>query len=144
VGIGDQHRDTGRAIAMARRSVIGRAPEHAPRMLCSRRHAIRTNSRTWSVEAPRPDAFAKQVDRRADRPLEQVQASRFTAVTSFCGLCSVGRGSLGTASFENEPASEWFLRVEEAVEPGAVMRSALDAALGDADYLGLDAACEAR
>jgi Domain of unknown function (DUF4259) len=49
----------------------------------------------------------------------------------------------GTASFENDPASDWFLLVEEAVEPGGVIASALDAALGDADYLGLDAACEA-
>src|ERR1700748_3822533 len=49
----------------------------------------------------------------------------------------------GTASFENECASEWFLMVEEAVEPGAVIASALDTAMGDADYLGLDAACEA-
>jgi Domain of unknown function (DUF4259) len=49
----------------------------------------------------------------------------------------------GTASFENDPANDWFLLVEEAVEPGAVIASALDAALGDADYLGLDAACEA-
>jgi len=49
----------------------------------------------------------------------------------------------GTASFENDPASDWFLRVEEAVEPGEVIASALDTALGDADYLGLDTACEA-
>jgi Domain of unknown function (DUF4259) len=49
----------------------------------------------------------------------------------------------GPASFENDPASDWFLLVEEAVEPGAVIASALDTALGDADYLGLDAACEA-
>jgi hypothetical protein len=49
----------------------------------------------------------------------------------------------GTASFENDPASDWFLLVEEAVEPGAVIASALDTALGDADYLGLDVACEA-
>jgi len=49
----------------------------------------------------------------------------------------------GTASFENDPASDWFLLVEEAVEPGAVIASALDTAVGDADYLGLDAACEA-
>jgi Domain of unknown function (DUF4259) len=49
----------------------------------------------------------------------------------------------GTASFENDPASDWFLVVEEAVEPGAVIASALDTALGDADYLGLEAACEA-
>jgi Domain of unknown function (DUF4259) len=49
----------------------------------------------------------------------------------------------GTASFENDPASDWFLLVEEAVMPGAVIASALDTALADADYLGLDAACEA-
>jgi Domain of unknown function (DUF4259) len=49
----------------------------------------------------------------------------------------------GTASFENDCASEWFLLVEEAVEPGAVIASALDTALGDADYLGLDTAYEA-
>jgi hypothetical protein len=49
----------------------------------------------------------------------------------------------GTASFENDSASDWFLLVEEAVEPGAVIASALDTALGDADYLDLGAACEA-
>jgi hypothetical protein len=49
----------------------------------------------------------------------------------------------GTASFENDPARDWFLLVEEAVDPGAVIASALDTALGDADYLGLEAACEA-
>ena len=49
----------------------------------------------------------------------------------------------GTASFENDLASDWFLLVEEAVEPGEVIASALDTALADADYLGLDAAREA-
>ncbi len=49
----------------------------------------------------------------------------------------------GPASFENAPASEWFLLVEEAVEPGEVIAAALDTALGDADYLGVDVACEA-
>ena len=49
----------------------------------------------------------------------------------------------GTASFENDPASDWFLLVEEAVEPGEVIASALDTALGDADHLGLGAAWEA-
>jgi hypothetical protein len=49
----------------------------------------------------------------------------------------------GTASFENDPASDWFLLVEEAVEPGEVIASSLDIALGDADDLGLDAASEA-
>lgn len=49
----------------------------------------------------------------------------------------------GTATFENDPANDWFLLVEEAVEPGDVIASALDTALGDAGYLGLDAAYEA-
>jgi predicted ATPase len=49
----------------------------------------------------------------------------------------------GTTSFENDPAIDWFLLVEEAVEPGEVIASALDAALGEADFLGLDAACAA-
>ena len=49
----------------------------------------------------------------------------------------------GTASFENQPAIDWFLLVEEAVEPGEVIASTLDTALGDADYLGLDTASEA-
>ena len=49
----------------------------------------------------------------------------------------------GPATFENDPANDWFLLVEEAVDPGEVIASTLDAALGDADYLGLDAACEA-
>ena len=49
----------------------------------------------------------------------------------------------GTASFENEPANDWFLVVEEAVDPGDVIASTLDTALGDADYLGLSTSCEA-
>ena len=49
----------------------------------------------------------------------------------------------GAASFENDAASDWFLLVEEAVDPGAVIASALDHALGDADYLEADASCEA-
>jgi hypothetical protein len=49
----------------------------------------------------------------------------------------------GIASFENDRANDWFLLVEEAVEPGDVIASALDIALGDADYLGLDTASEA-
>jgi Domain of unknown function (DUF4259) len=49
----------------------------------------------------------------------------------------------GTASFENDLATDWFLLVEEAVQPGTVIASALDAALGDADFLGFESACEA-
>jgi hypothetical protein len=49
----------------------------------------------------------------------------------------------GAASFENEPASDWFYLVEEAVDPGAIIASALDSACGEADYLGLDTSCDA-
>ncbi len=52
-------------------------------------------------------------------------------------------GAWGAASFENDPASDWFFSVEEAVDPGGVIASALDSALGEADHLGLDASCEA-
>jgi hypothetical protein len=44
-------------------------------------------------------------------------------------------GSWGVASFENDAAADWFLLVEEAVDPGEVMASAIDDALGDADHL---------
>lgn len=49
----------------------------------------------------------------------------------------------GTPSFENEPAGDWFLSVEEAVEPGLVIASALDSAVGESEYLGLDESCQA-
>jgi hypothetical protein len=46
-------------------------------------------------------------------------------------------------SFENDAATDWFYAVEEAVDPGATIASALDHALGEADYLELDPSCEA-
>jgi hypothetical protein len=49
----------------------------------------------------------------------------------------------GTASFENDPASDWFLLVEEAVDPGALIAATLDSAVGESDYLGLDESCKA-
>jgi Domain of unknown function (DUF4259) len=49
----------------------------------------------------------------------------------------------GAASFENDPASEWFFVVEEAVDPGAAIASALDSALGEADHLDVRGSCEA-
>lgn len=49
----------------------------------------------------------------------------------------------GTGSFENDPASAWFFLVEEAVDPGAVIASALDRALGEADRLDSEQSCEA-
>ena len=52
-------------------------------------------------------------------------------------------GEWGAASFENDPASDWFLLVEEAVDPGVVIASALDGAVGESEYLGLDGSCEA-
>jgi Domain of unknown function (DUF4259) len=52
-------------------------------------------------------------------------------------------GAWGTGSFENDAASDWFYLVEEAVEPGLVIASALDDALAEAGYLELDPACAA-
>jgi hypothetical protein len=49
----------------------------------------------------------------------------------------------GAASFENDSAADWFLLVEEAVDPGGVIASALDSAVGESEYLGLDDSCEA-
>jgi Domain of unknown function (DUF4259) len=52
-------------------------------------------------------------------------------------------GTWGIASFENDAAGDWFLTVEEAPDPGAVMAAAIDDALGAAEYLELDVCCEA-
>jgi hypothetical protein len=41
----------------------------------------------------------------------------------------------GTGPFENDAARDWFYGVEEAVEPGDVIASALDDALAEADEL---------
>ena len=49
----------------------------------------------------------------------------------------------GAASFENDPATDWFLLVEEAVDPGAIIASALDSAVGESEYLSVDQSCEA-
>lgn len=49
----------------------------------------------------------------------------------------------GSASFENDPASDWFLLVEEAVDPGGVIALALDGAVGEPGCLDLDESCEA-
>ncbi len=52
-------------------------------------------------------------------------------------------GEWGAASFENDPANDWFLLVEEAVDPGGVIASALDVAVGEPEHLGFDESCEA-
>ncbi|HEX3976021.1 MAG TPA: DUF4259 domain-containing protein [Solirubrobacteraceae bacterium] len=52
-------------------------------------------------------------------------------------------GSWGVASFENDAAADWFLLVEEAVDPGAVMASAIDQAVSAAEHLEDDVSCEA-
>ncbi|MGZ4172849.1 MAG: DUF4259 domain-containing protein [Solirubrobacteraceae bacterium] len=49
----------------------------------------------------------------------------------------------GTASFDNESASEWFYEMEEAHDPGAVMAAALDEALSSAERLGVDTSSQA-
>jgi Domain of unknown function (DUF4259) len=58
--------------------------------------------------------------------------------------CMVGVvGSWGVASFENDAAGDWFLTVEEAPDPGAVMAAAIDDVLSAAEYLDVDLCCEA-
>ena len=52
-------------------------------------------------------------------------------------------GAWAAGSFENDAARDWFYFVEEAVDPGAVIASAVDNALGEAEDLGLDASFEA-
>jgi hypothetical protein len=52
-------------------------------------------------------------------------------------------GSWGVASFENDAAGDWFLLVEEAPDPGAVMASAIDDVVSAAECLEVDACCEA-
>ena len=52
-------------------------------------------------------------------------------------------GEWGTGSFENDAASDWFYVVEEAVDPGLVIVSALDDVLAEAGRVELDAACAA-
>jgi hypothetical protein len=52
-------------------------------------------------------------------------------------------GAWGIGSFENDCASDWFYTVEEAVEPGLTIASALDDALAEPGYLDLDSACAA-
>jgi Domain of unknown function (DUF4259) len=49
----------------------------------------------------------------------------------------------GAASFENDPATDWFLLVEEAVDPGGVIASAVDSAVGESEHLELADSCEA-
>lgn len=51
--------------------------------------------------------------------------------------------SWGVASFENDAAGEWFLTVEEAPDPGAVMAAALDDVLSAPACPEVDACCEA-
>jgi Domain of unknown function (DUF4259) len=46
-------------------------------------------------------------------------------------------------SFENDAAAEWFLHVEEAVDPGAVMATAIDDVLSAAEEPDLHPSCEA-
>ena len=52
-------------------------------------------------------------------------------------------GVWAAGNFENDASRDWFYLVEEAVDPGAVIASAVDNALGEAEYLGLDASFEA-
>lgn len=47
-------------------------------------------------------------------------------------------GSWGVASVENDAAGDWFLTVEEAPDPSAVMAAAIDDVLSAAEYLEVD------
>lgn len=49
----------------------------------------------------------------------------------------------GVASFENDAAGDWFLTVEEAPDPGAVLAAAIDEAISVADELQIEPSCEA-
>jgi hypothetical protein len=51
--------------------------------------------------------------------------------------------SWGVASFDNDAAGDWFLTVEEASDPGAVVAAAIDEALSAAEDLEIDPSCEA-
>jgi hypothetical protein len=51
--------------------------------------------------------------------------------------------SWGVASFDNDAAADWFLIVEEAPDPGAVMAAAIDEAISAAEDLEIDPASEA-
>jgi hypothetical protein len=62
------------------------------------------------------------------------------AVGDVSGGYGFSVGAWGTRSFQNDSASDWFYVVEEAVEPGLVISSALDDALAEAGYLELDPA----
>jgi hypothetical protein len=52
-------------------------------------------------------------------------------------------GAWGSGSFQNDSANDWFFTVEEAVEPGVVIASALDDALAEAGDLELESASAA-
>jgi hypothetical protein len=52
-------------------------------------------------------------------------------------------GSWGVASFENDAAGDWFLVVEEAPDPGAVIAAAIDDVVSAAEYFEVDLCCEA-
>jgi hypothetical protein len=59
------------------------------------------------------------------------------------GVWSGTVGIWGVASFENDPAAEWFLGVEEASDPGAIMAQAIDDALSVPEDPSLEVCCEA-
>jgi hypothetical protein len=52
-------------------------------------------------------------------------------------------GFWGVAGFENDAASDWFLLVVEAPDPGVVMASAIDDVLSAAEFLEADVCCQA-
>ena len=49
----------------------------------------------------------------------------------------------GHGSCENDPAIEWFHRLEEAIDPGAMIAGAMGDALSEPTEIDLDLACAA-
>ena len=98
-------------------------------------------------------ALALTGGRRAGPRLQNVRVRLGIGIATGCNQqarggsavrCIVGLvGSWGVASFENDAAGEWFLLVEEAPDPGAIMASAIDEVLGAAEYLEVDLCREA-
>lgn len=51
--------------------------------------------------------------------------------------------SRGVSTFDNDAARGWFLLVEEASDPGALMASTIDDAVGVSEFLDATLCCEA-
>lgn len=101
------------------------------------------------------DHIARPVRRPArDRIGDDPSTSRDVRISRMARLCGFGQkcraadftprckvrilGSWGVESFENDAAGDWFLMIEEAPDPGALMAGAIDEALASAEFLDAD------